>query len=79
MALISIVFVPSEPTINMWKFAHEIAKALDLPLPKYEYETVSEFLGMYSEEFYSFKRIVDYDYWNHAFWMDPRQIIGDDD
>jgi len=77
--VITIEFKASEPTIAMWSFAQTIAKTLDIDLPKYEYEAVGEFLGMYSKEFYNFKRIVDYDYWNYAFWMDPRQIMGDDD
>lgn len=68
--IISIEFKPSEPTLAMWAFAQNIAKTLELKLPKYEYEEVSAFLEMYSKDFYNFRHTVNYDYWNHAFWMD---------
>jgi hypothetical protein len=67
--VITVTFTKSEPTLAMWSFAQTIAKALDLKLPKYEYEAVSEFLNFFSPEFYRHKKICNYDFWNYTFWM----------
>lgn len=68
--MITVVFEESKPTEKMWTFAKTIASTLDIDIPEYTFEAVSAFIEANIHEFYQFKRVVSYDIWAHAFWMD---------